>query len=1245
MSATLPKLDLSLHQVAPAADGLGLGATSRWQLDLSNAAGATDQARDLKLDIALGDDLGLVAGSVQVVDGQGLALGTLVAGAHGFTLALTGTLPPGDSLLSLRFQAVVAPSATPGETLSPAASVTYSGASAHQLVYATNNVEPSIYQYDLTTGTLANLAGPTGGMDSLAFTPSGSIVYTQQTGQAGLTELDLVSGTSTTLVAGLGTGDLVLAPDGHTVFYNANTPGHGELRAYDLATHGDRLVADQAGGTFLNGMAFNPGTGQLYAAFSNNGTGNLWSASAGSLVELNPADGSVLRASAMLGAVDGVAWDPWSGHLFVSGGGTPALFELDPASLTVVHSWAIASINGLDGIAADGQGHLFVARYHMSITEVDLTAPLPGVNQGSHGVSHLVVTPFIDDVVPLAGVPVFASHASATASVSLPALAGHLGGTAFALEPAGICGWKLPGAVFTGVTVQLLNATGGVVASTLTDSAGHYGFDAAPGQYTLRFVAPDGLALAPRHSGWLHDGSDANPATGLAASVQLASGASLDDIDAGFLHLTGSVVDGTATQLAAGGCWNGNGGTGPVLLQASGDATVNQPGAGSVILGGAGRLVLSGPNDGAVYAIGGSGWAELHGGNGGAAMLMTGQGGGNLEGTAGNDILLAGCGATSMQGLGSTAAGSGLDLMVGGRGNDTLEANQSTAVVLGGAGNDAIHGGGAHSLLMGGGNTGTASFSGGVITSLVVGDTVNGTGANTTFVYQAGDGVQWIENFNPAQGDTLQVWGHGAPTAVATWNGCGVLYFGPDAALVIHGWQPQNGALAGVEYHAEAAALPGAFASFNPLAPSLLGRTATSYCGTQGDDIAIGSDSATAFRGNGGHDYLVGGAGNDVFHAGADANTLRGEAGDDSFYGATGSDSIDGGSGTDKVVYSFAHGSANLVHLGNGDWEVVKPQGVDLLHEVEKVQFSDGVLTLATSSFSASLANDPDFNGDGRGDLLFRNDDGGLYQWQMDGGAIASQGTAGWVGNEWHIAATADFSGDGRADILWQHANGAYYLWEMAGTAQTGGGDLVNPGGSWQVVAVADFNGDAMADLLWRNADGALYSWEMDGNAMQAGHDFGSIGNDWQVKLSADLNGDGRADVLWQNDAGAVYLWEMDGGTLLAQGSVGEVGADWLLVGSGDFNADGKADLLWQNGATGALYEWQMDGFGITGQGTLAAPGLGWHVSEIEDLNGDHKADLVLGNASGDLYALMVDALATTAGHDLGHVGNGWHLV
>ncbi|MEN9892749.1 MAG: hypothetical protein RLY78_3044, partial [Pseudomonadota bacterium] len=85
-----------------------------------------------------------------------------------------------------------------------------------------------------------------------------------------------------------------------------------------------------------------------------------------------------------------------------------------------------------------------------------------------------------------------------------------------------------------GVTVQLLNAAGTVVATQLTNASGNYLFsDLAPGSYSVKFVAPSGYKFTTANSGADATDSDVDGTTGTTGSYTLASGDARTDVDAG----------------------------------------------------------------------------------------------------------------------------------------------------------------------------------------------------------------------------------------------------------------------------------------------------------------------------------------------------------------------------------------------------------------------------------------------------------------------------------------------------------------------------------------------------------------------------------------------------------------------------------------------------------------------------------------------------------------------------------------
>ena len=73
-----------------------------------------------------------------------------------------------------------------------------------------------------------------------------------------------------------------------------------------------------------------------------------------------------------------------------------------------------------------------------------------------------------------------------------------------------------------------------------------------------------------------------------------------------------------------------------------------------------------------------------------------------------------------------------------------------------------------------------------------------------------------------------------------------------------------------------------------------------------------------------------------------------------------------------------------------------------------------------------NIAGIGDFNGDGKSDLLWRNDAGVTAIWDMNDGAILDGSSLGAVPLNWHIAGTGDFNGDHKSDILWRNDAGVW---------------------------------------------------------------------------------------------------------------------------------------------------------------------------------------------------------------------------
>jgi hypothetical protein len=270
------------------------------------------------------------------------------------------------------------------------------------------------------------------------------------------------------------------------------------------------------------------------------------------------------------------------------------------------------------------------------------------------------------------------------------------------------------------------------------------------------------------------------------------------------------------------------------------------------------------------------------------------------------------------------------------------------------------------------------------------------------------------------------------------------------------------------------------------------------------------------------------------------------------------------------------------------------------------------------------IAGSGDFNGDGRDDILLHADSiigtGEVFDqvnvWlgQANGGFLDKQATSlTSVPPSWHIAGVGDFNGDGRDDILWRNDDGRLSDW--LGT--TSGGFFDNAANalemvptSWHVAGVGDFNGDGRDDILWRNNEGRMTDWlgaSNGGFVDNAANASTDVPMTWQAAAVGDFNGDGRDDILWRNDNGNLSDWlgQANGGFFdNAANAFTFVPISWHVEGVGDYNGDGRDDILWRND-NGNMSDWlgQSDGgFLDNAANAFTFVPTGWHTQPEIDL-------------------------------------------
>lgn len=146
-----------------------------------------------------------------------------------------------------------------------------------------------------------------------------------------------------------------------------------------------------------------------------------------------------------------------------------------------------------------------------------------------------------------------------------------------------------------------------------------------------------------------------------------------------------------------------------------------------------------------------------------------------------------------------------------------------------------------------------------------------------------------------------------------------------------------------------------------------------------------------------------------------------------------------------------------------------------------------------------------DFDRDGQTDILWHDDVHGYTQiWYMNGTALRNtqnivyaNGSNVLLGAPWQIAGTNDFNGDGRPDLLWRDdADGFTQVWFLNNAVwstpgvniTTATGALVLVGAPWHVVGTNDFNHDGKPDILWRDeTHGLTHVWTMNGTTRLGG--------------------------------------------------------------------------------------------------------------------------------------------------------------
>lgn len=300
----------------------------------------------------------------------------------------------------------------------------------------------------------------------------------------------------------------------------------------------------------------------------------------------------------------------------------------------------------------------------------------------------------------------------------------------------------------------------------------------------------------------------------------------------------------------------------------------------------------------------------------------------------------------------------------------------------------------------------------------------------------------------------------------------------------------------------------------------------------------------------------------------------------------------------------------------------------------------------------ATVPNPPDFDGDGKQDLLWRNSSTGqVGLWLMNGARPQAMVDLGSPRLSWKIINTGDFNGDGKSDILWQFGNSNKYgVWFMNGTRIAGIQNFSLPPYAGQICCASDFDSDGRADLATFNrAAGQIYFWKNSGSSrfVQQTSYAVSSASGWLPVGTTDLSRSSASGaVIWRNaTTGEVAAWFMSGFNWSSAAPFGNPGTGVQLCGFGDFSGDGKKDLLLFNTFSNTVGYWRTNGAQVPSSVPLARVSSSWVPVGAEDLNGSGNADIIWRQTStGALGAWEVDGsvISTALGSLL--VGQSWQL-
>ncbi len=313
---------------------------------------------------------------------------------------------------------------------------------------------------------------------------------------------------------------------------------------------------------------------------------------------------------------------------------------------------------------------------------------------------------------------------------------------------------------------------------------------------------------------------------------------------------------------------------------------------------------------------------------------------------------------------------------------------------------------------------------------------------------------------------------------------------------------------------------------------------------------------------------------------------------------------------------------------------------------------SSGTMLTAMANALRSAAENfpPDFNGNGRSDILLYNKSSREAAiWLMNGGTVSSDVNVAPVAAAYSIVGTGDFNGDGKSDmLLYDSTTREAAIWFMNGGTISSRVTLASVAAGYSIVGTGDFNGDGKSDiLLYDSTTREVAIWLMNGGTISSHVNLASVAAGYSVVGTGDFNGDGKSDILlYDSTTREAAIWFMNGGTISSRVTLASVIAGYSIVGTGDFNGDGKSDILLYDAADGEVAIWFMNGGAISSKVQVGAAASPWSIVATSDFNGDGKSDILLYDKANSAVAIwFMNGGTISSDVHVGAVASPWSIV